>query len=103
MSDLESGSRTFGEFKNAIKRGIATGVNQASRRPRDSRGSLKYRWVVATGVENCDDCIPRQGLVDTYSGWTSRGLPGTGWSVCRGWCYCQLIPEDVDIDDNIRI
>ena len=103
MSDLVSEGRIFGEFKNAIKRGIVTGINQASRRPRDTRGNLVYRWIVAQGVENCSDCIPRQGLLNTYEGWTAEGLPGTGWSICRGWCYCQLVPENIDIDENIKI
>jgi hypothetical protein len=35
--------------------------------------------------------------------WVARGMPGTGWSVCRASCYCQIVPEKTDIDDVIKI
>ena len=51
----------------------------------------------------CDDCIERSGEVDTFANWEARGLPGTGWSVCRGACYCVLVPEDVESSNTLKI
>ncbi len=101
--DLGTSGRIFGEFKNAVKRGIVGGIMQASRRELYLGGSVNYRWVVANGVENCKDCIGRAGEVDTWDNWALRGMPGTGWSVCRAHCYCQLVPDETDIDNVINI
>mgnify|MGYP005821425035 FL=1 len=101
--DLSSGGRIFGEFRGALKRGVVGGVMQASRRELNVGGDVNYRWVVAQGVENCEDCLGRAGEVDTWDNWVARGMPGTGWSVCRVSCYCQIVPETTDIDDVIKI
>ena len=101
--DLGSSGRIFGELKNSIKRGVVGGIMQASRRELYLGGSVNYRWIVANGVENCKDCIGRAGEIDTWEGWTLRGMPGTGWSVCRAHCYCQIVPEQTDIDNVINI
>ena len=101
--DLGSRGRIFGEFRSSIKRGIVGGIMQASRRELYLGGDVRYRWIVAQGVENCEDCLGRAGEVDTWDNWVARGMPGTGWSVCRASCYCQIVPEKTDIDDVIKI
>ena len=99
-SDLANRGRIFGELRNSIRRGIVGGINQAFRRTSKMGGKL--RWItVSSNV--CSDCASRSGQVDTWEGWTARGMPGSGWSVCKEFCYCQLIPEDIEIEHNIQI
>tara|TARA_Y100001963_G_scaffold84325_1_gene116910 strand:+ start:234 stop:701 length:468 start_codon:yes stop_codon:yes gene_type:complete len=98
--DLESNGRIFGELRNAIKYGIVGGINQAFRRAGKMGQSL--RWV-AISKNPCDDCISVAGKVDTWEGWERRGMPGSGWSICKDHCYCQLVPDDMDIDDTILL
>ena len=99
-TDFKANGRIFGEFRNSIKRGIIGGINQAFRREGDM-GS-KLRWV-SISKNTCDDCSGRAGELDTWEGWISRGMPSSGWSICKEYCYCQLIPEEVDIDDRIQL
>ena len=104
--DLDSTGRIFGELRNSIKRGIVSGILQFSRVggiELYGDGVELYRWVVISGVENCSDCLGREGQVDTLEGWEDRGLPGAGWSKCRGNCYCQLVPDTVDSDFALKI
>ena len=104
--DLDSTGRIFGELRNSIKRGIVSGILQFSRIggiELYGDGVELYRWVVISGVENCSDCLGREGQVDTLEGWEDRGLPGAGWSKCRGNCYCQLVPDTVDSDFALKI
>jgi|TARA_R100000789_G_scaffold54871_1_gene53591 hypothetical protein len=102
-SDLKSNGRIFGEYANSIKRGVVGGIMQISRRELHVGDDVRYRWVVAQGVKNCPDCLARAGEVDTWSGWISRGMPATGWSVCKQNCYCQVVPVDTDIDDIVKV
>ena len=62
----------------------------------------KLRWV-AVSKNLCPDCEDRAGEIDTWEGWESRGMPASGWSVCKEYCYCQLIPEDIEINDKLKI
>ena len=98
--DFTTNGRIFGELRNSIKRGVVGGINQAFR----STGKMgeKLRWV-AISKNICDDCLSVAGEIDTWQGWESRGLPGSGWSICKEYCYCQLIPEDIEIDDSLEI
>ena len=98
--DLNSRGRIFGEFRNSIKRGVVGGINQAFRRAGEM--GQKLRWV-AVSKNICPDCEERAGQVDTWEGWESRGMPASGWSICKEYCYCQLIPADIEIDDNLKI
>ena len=99
-SDLNGQGRIFGELRNAIKRGIIGGVNQAFRRAGEM--GQKLRWV-AVSKNLCPDCEDRAGEIDTWEGWESRGMPASGWSICKEYCYCQLIPEDIEINDKLKI
>ena len=98
--DFISNGRIFGELRNSIKRGVVGGINQAFR----SVGKMgeKLRWVTVS-KNVCDDCLSVSGEIDTLENWEGRGLPGSGWSICKEYCYCQLIPEDIEIDDNLKI
>ncbi|QDP61173.1 MAG: hypothetical protein Unbinned3325contig1000_58 [Prokaryotic dsDNA virus sp.] len=98
--DFNTNGRIFGELKNAIKRGVVGGINQAFRRAGEMGKSLK--WVTMS-KNPCSDCKKRAGEVDTWDNWESRGMPSSGWSICKEYCYCQLMPADMDIDDTIII
>ena len=102
-TDLKSNGRIFGEYANSIKRGVVGGIMQISRRELNVGNDVNYRWIVAQGVKNCPDCLARAGEVDTWDGWVSRGMPSTGWSVCKQHCYCQVVPVNTDIDDIIEV
>jgi len=102
-TDLKSGGRIFGEYANSIKRGVVAGIMQISRRELNVGNDVRYRWVVAQGVKNCPDCVARAGEVDTWSNWVARGMPATGWSVCRDHCYCQVVPEDTEIENIVEV
>ena len=99
-SDFKSYGRIFGELRNSIKRGIVGGINQAFRR--NGKLGKKLRWI-AVSKNICPDCKKRAGQVDSWDGWETRGMPGSGWSICKEYCYCQLIPQDIEIDENIKI
>ena len=96
--DFNAYGRIFGELRNSIKRGIVGGINQAFRRTGEMGKGLK--WVTIS-KNICDDCRQRAGEIDTWDNWEARGMPGSGWSVCKEHCYCQLMPESLDIDDSI--
>ena len=98
--DFSTNGRIFGELRNAIKRGLVGGINQAFRRTGAMGQSL--RWI-AISKNLCDDCRTRAGEIDTWEGWEARGLPASGWSICKEYCYCQLMPESLDIDDTIQL
>ena len=98
--DLATNGRIFGELRNSIKRGVTGGINQAFRRAGDMGHSLKW---IAISKNPCDDCRSRAGEVDTWDNWEARGMPASGWSACKEYCYCQLMPESLDIDDTITI
>jgi|TARA_Y100000296_G_scaffold83725_1_gene115410 hypothetical protein len=99
-TDFNQSGRIFGELKNSIKRGIVGGINQAFRR--SGRMGQKLRWVTVS-KNVCPDCESRAGQLDTWEGWEARGMPASGWSVCKEYCYCQLMPEDIEIDDTLKI
>ncbi|MBT7929447.1 hypothetical protein HN682_05995 [Candidatus Peregrinibacteria bacterium] len=99
-TDFRSKGRIFGEFVRSVKRGVVGGINQAFRRSGEM--GRKLRWITVS-KNVCPDCESRAGELDTWEGWESRGMPASGWSVCKEFCYCQLMPEDIEINDTIKI
>ena len=99
-TDFRSKGRIFGEFVRSVKRGVVGGINQAFRRSGEM--GRKLRWITVS-KNVCPDCESRAGELDTWEGWESRGMPASGWSVCKEYCYCQLIPEDIEINDKLKI
>ena len=59
---------------------------------------MPMQWICAL-VNTCHDCLARHSQTRTFGEWTSAGLPGSGWSVCGGYCRCQLVPEEVVGDE----
>ena len=103
--DLRTGGRIFGEFRNTIRRGIVGGIMQGFRVGQDNiyGDNVMMRWVSVGSPRICDDCSERIGEIDTWENWQALGLPASGFSVCKENCYCQLVPEDIEIDDRIII
>jgi hypothetical protein len=103
--DFSTRGRIFGEFSNNLRRGVVSGIMQGSRFGQDEvyGNSVKFRWVSVGSSKICVDCQDRIGQIATWEQWESLGLPATGFSVCKEFCYCQLVPEDIEIDDRVVI
>ena len=104
-ADLQSGGRIFGELRNSIKRGVVLGIMQSSRLGQAAiyGDSVElFRWVNVEGNRVCGDCLGRAGDSDSWAGWESRGMPGSGWSVCGSSCYCVLVPDGIEISDTVK-
>jgi hypothetical protein len=100
-ADLDGRGRIFGEYSRSIKRGIVLGIMQGFRVGQDAvyGDSVKFRWVSVGSPNICPDCESRIDQVLTWEEWEAEGLPASGFSVCKENCYCQLIPEEVEIEN----
>ena len=100
-NDLTTKGRIFGEYSRSIKRGIVLGIMQGFRVGQDAiyGDSVRFRWVSVGSPKICDDCSSRIDQVDTWENWEASGLPASGFSVCKENCYCQLIPENIEIEN----
>ena len=104
-NDLATNGRIFGELRNTIKRGIVSATMQASRIGQDRvyGDSVDMQWVSVGTPKICPDCEERIGKVRTWDEWEAIGLPASGFSVCKEFCYCQLIPVDVPMPPSLSI
>ena len=102
---ISTRGRIFGEYSRAIKRGIVYGIMQSFRVGQDSvyGDSVRMRWVSVGSPNVCKDCEERIDTIDEWNNWESQGLPASGFSVCKENCYCQLIPEDIEIDNPVIV
>ena len=104
--DLKQAGRIFGNLKNSTKETLSNGINQTGRagqfeayKPTD-----ELMWVTVAGHKVCTDCSSRSGQINVLAEWESLGMPGTGWSVCRGYCYCILDPSGkIDREVNLPV
>jgi len=104
-NDLATNGRIFGEFRNTIKRGIVSATMHASRIGQDRvyGDSVAMQWVSVGSPKICIDCEERIGEIRTWDEWEAIGLPASGFSVCKEFCYCQLIPVDVPMPPSLSI
>ena len=104
-NDLATNGRIFGEFRNTIKRGIVSATMQASRVGADRvyGDSMMFRWVSVGTPKICPDCEDRIGEVRSWEEWESLGFPASGFSVCKEFCYCQLVPEDIPMPASLSL
>ena len=104
-NDLATNGRIFGELRNTIKRGIVSAIMQASRVGADRvyGDSMMMRWVSVGTPKICVDCTPRIGQVKSWDEWEALGLPASGFSVCKEFCYCQLVPVDVPMPASLSV
>lgn len=92
---MTTGGSMFGTLRHDTKEGIVEGMNQSGRMGQlDEYGPLDqtFAWVTVSGHKICSDCQARAGQVLTWAEWEAEGLPGAGWSLCGGFCYCVLDP-----------
>ena len=104
-NDLATNGRIFGEFRNTIKRGIVSATMQASRLGQDRvyGDRMMFRWVSVGTPKICVDCEERIGQVKSWEEWESLGLPASGFSVCKEFCYCQLVPEEIQMPASLSL
>ena len=103
--DLANGGRIFGRFRNNLQRGVVSGVMQAHRVGQDNvyGDSIRMKWVSVGSPNLCPDCQERIGRIEEWDIWESIGLPASGFSVCKEYCYCQLIPTSYPIESRIVV
>ena len=93
-NDMATGGPVFGEIRNTIKGSLVEGINQTGRagsfEAYDADDKTLFMWVTVAGHKVCLDCAPRGGQEKTFKEWEQEGMPGSGWSVCKGYCYCIL-------------
>ncbi len=104
-ADLSTNGRIFGELRNNVKRAIVLGIMQGFRVGQDNiyGDSLKFKWVSVGSPRICKDCEARVGSIKTWDEWQELGVPASGFSVCKEYCYCQLVPSNVEIDDFVIV
>ncbi len=112
-ADFAAKGRIFGQIENATKAHVAGMLTAASSSAQhevyvDAGMSDLRRWVVVNlgpgaVTKPCPDCIGRQDRVEPLEVWQAIGEPGSGWSVCRQFCYCILVPEQVNIPGKVDI
>lgn len=103
LLDAKEGGRLFGQFNNSIKGHLYNGIQDASVigeydiYREEGLDTDMREWVVDMSSPNglCPNCAARSGMVLPYADWIEIGLPGTGWSVCKGACLCRLVPVEL--------
>ena len=94
-NDMKEGGRIFGQLRNDIKASVVVGINSSAKigqyRNYDMDKML-FTWVTVGGHKVCPDCDARSGETKTWAEWEAEGIPASGWSVCKGYCYCVLDP-----------
>lgn len=93
--DMITGGKLFGSLRNDIKEGVVEQINQSGRlgQMEEYKNAQDFMWITVQGHKVCPDCAARAGQVMAWDDWVSDGLPGSGWSVCGGHCYCVLDPS----------
>jgi len=94
-TDMKVGGRIFGQLRNDIKSQIVFAINQSAKIGQYKNyeiDKMLFSWVTVGGHKVCSDCDARAGQTKTFAEWEAEGLPGSGWSVCKGYCYCVLDP-----------
>jgi hypothetical protein len=94
--DLEEGGRIFGEFRRAVRSTTEGALGKISTDAylAEFGSEISYTWIAAL-VNTCVDCLPRHGEVHELDAWEAKGLPRSGWSVCKENCQCVLIPQEI--------
>ena len=94
-ADKQGAGRIFGQLRNDVKGGIVMATSHSGRMGQYEgyTNKDKFSWVTVAGHKICGDCDSVGGKVKTYEEWETEGLPGSGWSVCKGYCYCVLDPS----------
>ncbi len=112
-ADFAAKGRIFGQIENATKAHVAGMLTAASNSAQqevfsEAVASDLRRWVVvnlgpAAVTKPCPDCVSRQDRIEPLEVWQAIGEPGSGWSVCRQYCYCILVPEEVNLPGKVDV
>lgn len=97
FNDIKEGGRIFGEFFTGLQADVRGAMNQLAHNSKFARMGLEGKDLMVWEVDSekpCPDCLRRSGQTDTFENWQVRGLPGSGWSVCRENCLCNLIKAE---------
>ena len=112
-ADFAVKGRIFGQIENATKAHVAGMITAASASAQHEVYAAagvpdERRWIVVNlGINKitqpCPDCPSRQDRVEPLEVWQVIGEPGSGWSICRGHCYCILAPEEVNLPGKVDV
>ena len=113
QTDFDTKGRIFGQIENATKAHVSGMITAASASAQHEVYAAAgvpdvRRWIVVNlGInkitEPCPDCPSRQDRVEPLEVWQAIGEPGSGWSICRGHCYCLLVPEEVNLPGKVDV
>ena len=102
MTQHEPGSPRFKRAVNQLingesKRGLTGLTRRAAQQYTtlvDMGGdvSREFIWIVEGDESTCDPCRENAGIVDSYEGWSARGLPGLPTCDGGSYCRCDLFP-----------
>ncbi len=99
LDDFDNNGAIFGGLKRGLERSseemLQNIQNETKTQAWQEEGFDESETWIAVLVNTCEDCLPRHGVTLPHSVWEARGLPGTGWSVCKEHCQCQTIPTSV--------
>tara|TARA_Y100000593_G_C4230072_1_gene296521 strand:- start:175 stop:654 length:480 start_codon:yes stop_codon:yes gene_type:complete len=104
-NDMKEGGRIFGQLRNEIKASVVVGINNSAKLGQYKNydmDKMLFTWVTVGGHKVCPDCDARAGMTKTFAEWENEGLPASGWSVCRGYCYCVLDPTG-NVSKQIKV
>lgn len=99
LDDFDNDGELFGGLKRGLKKNSTSMLqnidNSATQQAWLEEGFDEPETWVAVLVATCQDCFPRHGVTLPHSVWIQRGLPASGFSVCKQNCQCQLFPRSV--------
>jgi hypothetical protein len=106
LSDLNSGGRIFGAFRNQFKSIGEFAVGRLSQYgsyyEMVTAGVKEFKWQSA-GKNICPDCKARHGQTGSWEEFEMMGLPKSGFSVCGGYCNCDLVTTGNWVKDPIKV
>jgi len=99
LDDFDNNGQLFGSLKRQM---FGASVEMLQNVDNDikltewkEQGYSEDETWVSVLVNTCEDCFPRHSVTRPHNEWVEMGLPGTGWSVCKARCQCQLIPNSI--------
>lgn len=99
LDDFDNNGEIFGGLKRGLTRSaeelLVNVENETKSFAWQEEGFDERETWIAVLVNTCQDCFPRHGVTLPHSIWVQRGLPGSGFSVCKQNDQCQLVPVSI--------